>query len=254
MSEDSLLYFAVLAITGLIAGVINVLAGGGSNLTLPALMLTGMPADVANATNRVGVFLQSLVAVVGFKKHKALETQDGWAIILPTLVGSLVGSAAVVILPNTLLKPVLLITMVTMALLILLKPATIAPPPGTQALTIKQQPFAIFALFLAGVYGGFIQAGVGFVLIATLAGTLRYDLVRTNALKVLITAALTSIALVVFIIQDLVMWVPGLVLAAGTMVGAHYGVKLAVKVSPKHLKWFLFVMTLCACVAALLKG
>ena len=56
MSEDSLLYFAVLAITGLIAGVINVLAGGGSNLTLPALMLTGMPADVANATNRVGVF------------------------------------------------------------------------------------------------------------------------------------------------------------------------------------------------------
>ncbi len=253
MAEDSLLYYLILLVTGVIAGVINTLAGGGSNLTLPALMITGMPADVANATNRVGVFLQSLVAIRGFKQHKVLDVRDGWAIILPTLAGSYVGVKLAVLLPEALLKPLLLGTMLAMALLILIKPSTIAPPPGTPVYAVKDRPFAIAALFFAGVYGGFVQAGVGFIIIAALAGSLRYDLLRTNALKMLITAAVTSIALTVFIIEDLVKWGPGLVLAAGTMVGAYLGVKLAVDVSQKSLKWFLFIMTLFACAAALFK-
>ena len=73
LMEYSLSYLVILALTGLVAGVINTLAGGGSNLTLPALMITGMPADIANATNRVGVFLQCLVGVRGFKKLLSLS-------------------------------------------------------------------------------------------------------------------------------------------------------------------------------------
>ncbi len=113
------------------------------------------------------------------------------------------------------------------------------------------RPAAWAALFLAGVYGGFVQAGVGFVLIAALAGTLRYDLVRTNALKMLCTGAFTLIALVVFIVDDLVLWLPGLVLGVSTMFGAALGVRMALKVRQETLKWFLFLMTVCASAAAL---
>ena len=90
------------------------------------------------------------------------------------------------------------------------------------------------------------------MLIAAIAGSLRYDLVRTNALKMLCTIGFTLVALSVFIVRGQVQWVPGLVLACGTMLGAHYSVKLAIKVSQKALKWFLFIMTLFACGAAML--
>ena len=106
-------------------------------------------------------------------------------------------------------------------------------------------------LLFAGIYGGFVQAGVGFILITALAGTLRYDLLRTNALKVLITAAVTLLALIIFIVEDLVRWVPGLVLGVGCMIGAYLGVKFAVNMSQRLMKWFLFIMTLCCCIVVI---
>ncbi len=245
-------FFVVLLLsTGLIAGVINTLAGGGSNLTLPALMMMGLPADIANATNRVGVLLQCLVGLRGFDKHDKLPRDDLGGILVPTLLGGGLGALAASFMPNLWLKPVLLVTMIGMALLILIRPATVAPPEGVSPSPVKGNRKAWLALFVAGIYGGFVQAGVGFILIAALAGSLRYDLVRTNALKMLCTAAFTAIALGIFVWRDQVMWVPGLVLAVGTMTGAKLGVGLALKVSQNVLKWFLFAMTLCASAAAL---
>ena len=214
-------------------------------------MLTGMPADIANATNRVGVFLQCLVGIGGYKKYDRINSDDMVPVLIPTLVGGLVGAIAASILPATLLKPLLLGTMITVALLILVFPSVVAPPEGTPTYKIKDRPLGWAALFVAGIYGGFVQAGVGFILITALAGTLRYDLVRTNALKLICTAAFTGLALIVFIVGDLVMWVPGLVLAAGTMVGAALAVKISLNISQRTMKWFLFIMTLAASAAAM---
>lgn len=251
MFELTPLFVVILLVTGVLAGIINTLAGGGSNLTLPALMMMGLPADVANATNRVGVFLQCLVGMRGFDKQGRLEKVDLKGIMIPTLVGGLVGALAASFLPAALLKPVLLGTMVTVALVILVRPNAIMPAADEQPLMVADSSKAWWGLWLAGFYGGFVQAGVGFVLIAALAGVLRYDLVRANALKMLCTAAFTLVALVVFIWRDQIAWVPGLVLAVGTMTGAKIGVKLALNISQRALKWFLFLMTLCASIAAL---
>ena len=106
-------------------------------------------------------------------------------------------------------------------------------------------------LLIAGFYGGFVQAGVGFILIAAIAGSLRYDLVRTNALKIVCTAAFTLLALVIFVFRNQIMWIPGLTLAIGSMVGAHLAVNITINISPKALKWFLFIMTICASLAAI---
>ncbi len=245
-------FILLLLAVGLAAGVINTLAGGGSNLTLPALMVMGLPADVANATNRVGVLLQSLTGVRGFDQHGQLPRADLWSVLRPTLIGSVFGAIAAAYIPVAYLKPILLSAMVGMALIILVRPAVIAPPPGTPVRQVKGCPQAFWGLFAAGVYGGFVQAGVGFVLIGALAGTLRYDLVKTNALKMLCTAALTVAALAVFIWQDLVAWLPGLILGLGSILGAKIGVRLALKASQRSLKWFLFVMTLVASGFAML--
>jgi uncharacterized membrane protein YfcA len=241
-----------LVLAGLFGGFINTIAGGGSMLTLPALMMLGMPADIANATNRVGVFLQSLTSAKGFKDKDRLDSAAIGPILVPTLIGALVGSLAASYLPVWLLKPVLLGAMVLMAVLMLARPDTISPPEGTKPKNLKETPAAVVALFIAGLYGGFVQAGVGFILIAALAGSLRYDLVRTNALKTVCTGVFSGVALVVFAVRGQVLWVPGLILATGTVIGAMISVRFAIKVSQNTLKWLLLIMVTMTCGAAML--
>ena len=248
--ELTLVSVSLLVTAGFFAGFINTIAGGGSMLTLPAFMILGLPADTANATNRVGILLQSIAGMRGFHKAGKLAPSTIVPTLMPTLVGALLGSLLASYLPVTWLKPTLLATMLAMAAIMLVQPSVVAPPAGTVAHTLRERPLAAFGLFIAGFYGGFIQAGVGFLLIAAVAGGLRYDLVRANALKVAITAALTVIALVVFIARDQVMWIPGLVMAVGTVVGATVSVRFAIKVPQAVLKWVLFGMVLLTCGAA----
>jgi hypothetical protein len=243
---------AALLTAGLIGGFINTLAGGGSMLTLPALMMLGMPADVANATNRVGVLLQSLAGVKGFSDQGRLDSNAIGPVLIPTLAGALVGSLFASFMPVSMLKPTLLVVMVGMALVMLVRPGAVIPVVGTVPYKVFEKPTAVLSLFGAGVYGGFIQAGVGFILIAALAGGLRYDLVRTNALKMVCTAAFSLVALVVFVARDQVLWMPGLILAAGMVTGTSLSVRFAISVSQNTLKWFLFIMVTLTCVGALL--
>jgi len=250
---DPIFYYLLLVVTGLIAGFVNTLAGGGSSLTIPALMIFGMPADIANATNRVGVFLHSIVSTLGFRRENVqIASADAFGIVAITVGGGVAGALIASFMPNLYLKPVLLGVMVGMALIILLKPAGVAPPPGTPVVPLKQKPAAWIGLFMAGLYGGFVHAGVGFLLIGVIAGTLRYDLLRTNAFKMLCVLVFTGAALVVFIWRGQVNWLPGLVLACGMMVGGHFSVKFAVKVSQAALRWFLFAVTVVVCLLALL--
>ena len=249
MDLDTLQVVSLLVL-GYVAGIINTLAGGGSNLTLPALMVIGMPADIANATNRVGIFLQTLWGAKSFHGHGELPLHDVKGIFIPLSAGGIIGALAASYAPVLYLKPVLLITMISMSLIILIKPSIVMPEAGTPPNVVSKTPSSWVMLFISGLYGSFVQAGVGFVLIMALAGSLRYDLVKSNALKLLCTLGFTSIALIVFILRDQISWVPGLILAVTMMLGAHHGVKLAIKARPETLKWFLFIMTLCGSGAA----
>jgi len=250
--EFEITWFSVLLLagTGYLAGFINTIAGGGSMLTLPAFMMLGLPADLANGSNRVGILLQSIAGTRGFYISGKLAPETIVPTLVPTLVGSLAGSLLASYLPVTWLKPALLGTMIAMAVLMLVQPSIVAPPPGTPTYTLKERPMAWVGLFAAGLYGGFIQAGVGFILIAALAGGLRYDLVRTNALKMAITAILTVVALVVFVARGQVLWIPGLIMAVGTVVGAVTSVRFAIAVPQSVLKWALFTMVVISCVGA----
>lgn len=250
--ELDLTAIVLLCLTGFLAGGINTVAGGGSNLTLPVLMMLGLPADIANGTNRVAILLQSVVGVRGFDKHNSLDRPAVIPILVPTIIGGVCGALAAALLPNVYLKPLLLGTILAMTVLMLVRPGVMAPAPGTPVLSPRDNRGAWWGLFAAGVYGGFVQAGVGFILLAALAGGLRYDLLRANALKMTCALAFTLVAMLVFIAFDQVRWIPGLILAAGSMSGAHLAVKIAVRASPTSIKWFLFLMTLFAVIGGFL--
>lgn len=250
-SDVTLPYALILIVTGFVAGVINTMAGGGTNLTLPALMVLGMPADVANATNRVGVMMQCGAGVAGFRRKGRLPVVDLVPILLPTLAGGVLGAIAAGYAPAWLLKPLLLGAMVCMTLVMLFKPAVIVVPAGTAACLVSQRPRSRYWLLFAGFYGGFVQAGVGFILLSALAGALRYDLVRANALKMVCVSVFTSVALGLFVVQGLVAWVPGLILGVGAMLGTGVGVNISIAAKPNTLKWLLFVMTVCGAIAAM---
>lgn len=251
-TPEGLIMIALLIGTGVVSGFVNTLAGGGSMITLPALMMMGMPADVANATNRVGVLMQSVTSVKGFDAQGMLDRSAVVSLLVVTIAGALAGSLIASFLPVWLLKPVLLGTMIAMALVMLVWPEAVAPPEGTEPKKLTEHPLAALGLFMSGVYGGFVQAGVGFILIAALAGGLRHDLVRTNALKGVCTAVLSGVALVVFAIRGQVWWIPGVILAVGSIAGAWCSVRFAINVSQNTLKWILFVMVSASCVGAIL--
>lgn len=241
----------LLIFVSLLAGAVNTVAGGGSNVVVPTLMIMGMPPEVANATNRVGILIESAVAVSEFKRHKKLETFDLKAILIPTVFGGLLGSMAAAFAPSVILKPVLIGAMILMSMVVLLKPTVVSPPIGTKILRVSEAPASWFGLLVAGFYGGFVQAGVGFILLATIAGTLRYDIVKANAIKLVCTFLFTLVSLIIFVWQDQVNWIVGGILSIGYVVGAYIGVKLAVFLDPKLLRWFLFAATLSAGIAAL---
>ncbi len=236
-----LLLFAV----GLVAGTVNVLAGGGSFLTLPLLIFLGLPPGIANATNRVGVLLQNVGAIWGFHRHGVLDWRSiGWA-ALPATAGSVVGTWLAIRVGDEAFQQVLAYLMIAVTLWTLWDPFQ-GRAPGE--LGARPRVWVLGAGFFAvGIYGGFVQAGVGFFILAatTLAGL---DLVRGNAVKVLSVFALTAVSLGIFAWQGMVDWRLGLALGVGNAAGGFVGVRLAVK---KGHGWLKGVVTGCVILFAL---
>jgi uncharacterized membrane protein YfcA len=243
---------AILAAAGLLATIVNVLAGGGGMIVLPALMALGLPADVANGTYRLGVVTQSIAGTAALKRAGKLETASIVPILIPTVLGTVVGALLATWIPRELLKPIMLATMIFMAGLIAFRKQTLIPDEGPP-LTPREAPRSFVGLFFAGIYGGFIQAGVGFLLLGVLVGTLRHDLVSGNALKLVVTLAFGIVALGIFVWAGLVSWAPAIVLAVASIAGARLGVKLMLKVPATGLRWFVFACVVATSIVAWLR-
>ena len=250
--ELSFQSLAILAAAGVLATVVNVMAGGGGMIVLPALMALGLPADVANGTYRLGVVTQSVAGTAAFHRQGKLDTGSIVPILIPTVLGAIIGALLATWIPRELLKPIMLATMIVMAALIVFRKQTLIAGEGPP-LTPSDAPRANIGLFFAGVYGGFIQAGVGFLLLGVLVGTLRHDLITANALKLVVTLAFGTVSLGIFVWAGMVSWTPAIVLAASSIVGARLGVRLVLKVPATGLRWFVFVCVVATCIVAWLR-
>jgi len=252
IEELSYQSLAIVAVAGVLATVVNVMAGGGGMIVLPALMALGLPADVANGTYRLGVVTQSIAGTAAMQREGKLHTESIVPILIPTVLGAAVGALLATWVPREVLKPIMLGAMILMAGLIAFRKQTLIPDEGP-ALTPQEAPRSFVGLFFAGVYGGFIQAGVGFLLLGVLVGTLRHDLITGNALKLVITLAFGSVSLGIFVWAGLVAWAPAVVLALASIVGARLGVHLMLKVPVAGLRWFVFACVIATSIAAWLR-
>lgn len=250
MDQNTLLLAAV-PITGFAAGFINTLAGSGSLLTLPILILLGLPANVANGTNRVGVLLQNIVAVATFRQRGALELKGSWQLIVPTVAGAVVGAELAVDLDEALLRRVIGVLMLALLGVMLFKPERWIAAHATRREPHLAVEVPLF--FAIGVYGGFIQVSVGLFLLAGLVLGAGYNLVGANAMKNLIVLVFTVAALVVFVINDQVQWTLGLLLGAGQAMGAWVAARIALKRGAEFVRWAVIAIVVLS-AAALFAG
>jgi len=207
---------------GLIAGVVNTLAGGGSLLTVPLLVLLGLPGGVANGTNRVGILLQCLAAAWRFRAHGALRGRDVLPIFAPVACGSLLGAVLVGQVANATFERIFGVLM-----LLLLVPTLRGMRAAAHPVSRPRPVVTALALLAVGVYAGAFQVGVGILLLFSLLH-LGHDAVRANALKVTVIALSAFTAVPVFAWNDQIAWTPALVLAVGFTAGGVLGAKLAV--------------------------
>ena len=233
-------WYFILALlgTGLVAGFINTTAGGGSVLTLPLLMFLGLPANVANGTNRIGILFQSIIGVALFKQKKVFQLSSDIRLVIPAIIGSVAGAFIAVEIHPELLEKIIAALMVVMLLLVVLKPgAWIAEHAGRVNPKPTVWQYALF--FFIGIYGGFIQMGVGFFLLAGLVLGCGYNLVKANAVKVFIVLIYTIFIIGIFMVYGQVNWLAGLILSAGNMAGAWLGVHFTVKGGAKYVRYVL---------------
>lgn len=251
--SGELLGLALLVIVGVIAGWVNTVAGGGSLLTVPALMWYGLPADLANGTSRLAILAQGATAVVGFWRAGRLEARLLGPIAAPSVAGAVLGAYAATLVPNSVLTPLIVATLVVMAGTMFLNPAALAPAADAEPIDPLRRPSAALALFAAGLYGGFLQAGVGIVLLAVFASLLQIDLVRGNGLKVAVIFLYSIVVVLVFAARARVAWSSGGALAAGQVLGAVLGVRFAITRGQAAIQKALFVIIVLMALALLFK-
>ena len=236
----TLLQATGLILLGIIAGFINTFAGGGSMLVVPFLIFLGLPANMANATNRVAIFLQEIVSTATFHQKKILDFKTDYPLLLPTTLGSIAGAFTAVDIQEELLRKVIGGLLIILFFMILLDPNGWVKANADRA-KARNQFIRFLVFFGIGFYGGFIQIGVGFFMLAGLVLGCGFDLLKANALKVLLILSYTLIALAIFIYYGLIDWSTGFILSCGNMLGAWLGTRLSIKWGAKYIRYILLV-------------
>ncbi len=231
----------LLAGVGVFSGFLNVIAGGGSLLALPVLIFMGLPGNVANGTNRVAIVAQNASAFTSFFSKGYSELRTMLTLALCAVPGAAMGAYLGTQVSGELFNRILGGLMIVLLILMSRKPRDAEEIDKPRRLVLGH-----VLMVAVGFYGGFIQAGVGFFVMAVLYRVVGLDLVRVNAYKVFIIGIYTLVALAIFADKGLVLWIAGASLAVGTTiggwVGAHYTIKRGERLIRVVLNAVLIIM------------
>jgi uncharacterized membrane protein YfcA len=230
---DWTLYLLAIA-AGIVAGIINTLAGSGSLVTLPMLVALGLPSNVANATNRVGVVVQNIVGVATFQRSGKLNLSNSGWLVAASLPGGVAGALVAAQLGEAQMDLVIGVVMLVMLFVILYEPEKWL----RQQSAVQEGRPSVWTLLIfvaIGFYGGFIQAGVGVFILSALVLGLNYSLAHANAVKLMIVLVITAAAILVFANQNLIHWGFGLLMAVGQSIGAWLAARFAVTAKDANL-------------------
>lgn len=225
---------------GFFAGIINTMAGGGSLLTLPILIFLGLPPNIANGTNRVAIVVQNIFTTAGFKSKGVKTFPFSIYVGLSALVGSLIGAQIAVDIKGETFNKILSVVMLLVVGYMVFS-STKKIKSVIEKTSGKQLWLSVFLFFFVGVYGGFIQAGVGFIMLFVLSSINNFSLVKSNAIKVTVVLIYTLAAVAVFALNDKINWRIGFELAIGNAIGGWFASRLSVKKGDDFVKKFLIV-------------
>ena len=213
--------------------------------------MLGLPATVANATSRVGVFAQSLSAVAGFRQEGVRGLGVALRILPTMLVASWIGAKLATSVDDEVFGRVFGAVMLLALPVILWNPRPSAEAADRPPLALPLQHAIYFAI---GLYSGAIQAGVGIPLTLALVGAGRLDLVRASSVKVALITATTAVALAQFIWVGKVVWMQGLILAVGMGLGGYFGSRVGARGGEKLLRPALTLCVVLLAIRMLLGG
>jgi len=232
--------FLIIAV-GFIAGFLNTVAGGGSLITLPVLIFMGLPPAVANGTNRIAIFSQNIFGVLGFKSKGVSAFPYSIWLSLTALLGAVIGAKIAVDISGELFNRILAIVLIIAVLYPLINHQKKEGHAPEERMSTKYQVLGVISFFFIGIYGGFIQAGVGFIIISALSLINRFSLVKTNSAKVFVIMIYTISALVIFILEGKIDWMFGIVLAIGNSSGSWIASRLSVKKGDNWIRGIIII-------------
>jgi uncharacterized membrane protein YfcA len=246
MSEPTVATDALLCLCALVAGALNAIAGGGTLLTFPALLAV-VPPVIANATSTVALVPGSLAGAWGYRQELVHSRRWLRTLILPCLLGGVVGTLLVVRLPEQYFARVVPWLVLTATLLFMMQPGlsqlTGLGTPHRQPSRWVEIAIIVFQ-FLVAVYGGYFGAGIGILMLSSLAFLGIADIHALNALKTFLAAAINSVAVGVFVIEDKVNWRLALIMTTAAIVGGYGGARMARRLNRNLVRWVVILIGL----------
>ncbi len=245
MDELSVAKLTITLFGGLLAGVINTLAGNGSAVTLTILTeVLGLPGTLANGTNRIGIALQTLTSTFTFRREGVFSFRKHLKPIIITFSGAVVGLSLALLVSDESFMRIFRFLMVAMLLVLLVKPSRWIYPHKEGRPWPK--PILWTSLFFLGIYGGFIQMGMGIFFLALIVLGAKYSLLEANALKVAVVGVYTLLGLVLFQSQGLIHWQYGLMLGLGQTLGGWGTARFASRYEKINILvyWFLVLIVI----------
>ena len=228
---------------GLFAGIVNTLAGGGSLVTLPVLILfLGLDEATANGTNRLMVIVAAIVASYGYKSKGISTHPYGLYFGIAATFGAIIGAKIAIDIDGDTFKRFLAIIMITVGLIIVFRSKSIASLNLPERLSGKYLVAALIGFFFIGIYGGFLQAGVGIIIMLLLTQVSRLSLVRTNSVKAFSVFFYSIAAVLIFALDGKIIWMVGLWMVLGSIVGAWLSSRWSVDKGDKVIRITLLIM------------
>mgnify|MGYP006126102591 CR=1 FL=1 len=236
-----ILEIVLLAFVGLAAGIINTLAGGGSAFTLPVLIFLGLPPSIANGTNRVVIVVQSLIGSLGYRSKGVSTFPFNIYLGISASFGAVIGALIAIEIDDKLFNRILAIVIITIGVMIIVNKNRV-DSKLIEKINGKYLFFSIIIFFFLGIYGGFLNAGIGIVIMFILNRFNGLNLIKTNATKVVLITIYSTVALIVFAYNNSIDWEKGLWMALGTVYGAWWSSRWSVKKGDKVIRISMLIM------------
>jgi uncharacterized membrane protein YfcA len=237
LARDGVAFGAALA-----AGALNSVAGGGSFISFPALLLVGLPPIVANATNNTAMWFGTLSSAGGYREELSSDRRRVVPLAVLAAGGGALGALLLLATPEAtftrLIPYLLLFATLLFAGSDWLRRAAGRATTDTPRFSVP----VLVALFGAAVYGGYFGAGLGILLLALFALTGWNDVHRMNGLKAVLSAFVNGVAVIPFAIAGKIAWSEALVVSAGAILGGYFGARLARRVDPRYVRVFVVVV------------